>query len=236
MEKHNLDPVNNVLEDNNYNWDDKVTLTSTEPKLTKEEILARKKEAVEYIIPIVSYGTPYENIQLFIEHIKVCENCYYDFMWTKIYSLDLINISKEQWCDLENAFYLQLYWRTKIEHEKYLQEQDQIEKHEKTKKRLDAIEKVPWWIEKGKEYIDDTKLSDWEDYVNSSVKDMFYWSDVDDTLKILGLIEEWKSWQEIQEIFDKDCDDIFYYGAVRKQVIYFSKKWAEAMKNLKKKL
>ena len=57
-----------------------------------------------------------------------------------------------------------------MEREKYRQE------YEAKKKRaqLEAIEKIPSRIEEGKKYIDESKWLDWESYVNSSARDMYY--------------------------------------------------------------
>ena len=61
---------------------------------------------------------------------------------------------------------------------------------------------------------------------------MYYWGDIDDTIILLKLIEEWKSWEVIQKIFDENCGLGFYHSVVGNRVIRFSRKGAEAKTKL----
>ena len=205
--------------------DDKISekeLTQkTEPELTEEEIQMAKKTAYE--CNIYGCSTISEAITEFLDMCKDWRNFFVEICWKKLYSVDT---------KTEDDAYMQIFWKTKIEQEKVREKYDKKRKLERKKKELEAIEKVPWRIEEGKKYVDEEKWWNWESYVNSSARDMYHWMDIDDTLKLLKLIDEWKSWQEIQKVFDKNCGVGFYYSVVRNRVVLFSKKWEEADKYL----
>ena len=116
-----------------------------------------------------------------------------------------------------------------MEEEKWRQE---IEAKRK-RAQLEAIEKIPWWIEEGKKYIDESKWWYWEKYVNSSAWDMYCWWDIDATLELLKMIDNWESWEDVQKVFYNQGHSGFSHSVVRNRVIYFSKKWKEAEKKLK---
>lgn len=202
-----------------------------EPELTDEEISALKEKAYECRVSM--WWTADETIQSFLHYVNDGENCYCKLNWKKVYSIDLINMSKKQGCDLEEAFYLVFYWKTKIEQEKERAKYEQERKLERKQKEMEAIEKIPWWIEEGKKYVDESKREDWENYVKSSARDMYHWMDIDDTLELLKLIDAWESWDKVQKAFDAQDHSNFSYSVVFNRVVYFSKKWEEARKNLK---
>lgn len=149
-----------------------------------------------------------------------------DFNWRKLYSIDIENM---------NDAYLVFYWKTKpqldMEREKARQEQEA----DKKRKQLEAIEKIPWLIEESKMYIDESKWWEWENFVNGSARSVYILEDVYDIITILRLIEQWKSWKEIQKKFDEKGLVGFYPSVIRNRIIYYSKKWEDAKKYLKLK-
>lgn len=189
---------------------------------TEEEILKIKEKSC--IIELYGGMTFDEAIWELLERKEKWENCYIDFNWKKLYSVDINN---------ENDAYLQFFWKTKaqveMDREKYRQEYEARKQREK----LEAIEKIPGWVDEGKKYIDESKWQDWESYVNSSARDMYHWMDIDSTLELLKLIENWESWENVQKAFDNQWHSGFSYSVVRNRVVYFSKKWNEADKMLK---
>jgi hypothetical protein len=62
---------------------------------------------------------------------------------------------------------------------------------------------------------------------------MYHWMDIDSTLELLKLIENWESWENVQKAFYNQWHSGFSYSVVRNRVVYFSKKWNEADKMLK---
>lgn len=225
MEKYDLNHWDNDREaDFQTNIEDKDT------GLTEEEISAIKNEAHE-CWPEMWYGAD-RTIQSFLSFVENGENCYCILNWRRVYSIDLINMSKQQRCDLENAFYLVFFWKTKIEKkaesEKYKQEVKAKER------KFKALEKILWWVEEGKHYIDESKWREWEEFVEYAARGDYYWEEVELVLKLLKMIDNWDSRQNIQEIFDNEWDDAFMYIVIRNKVVYFSKKWEEADKNLVK--
>jgi len=203
-------------------------------KLTEEEILAKKEEAHECRVDLWWWAD--KTIQAFLEeYVKEGENCYLQLNWRKIYSIDLINISQERWCDLEDAFYLLFFWKTKIEQQKEREEYNKQRELEKKRKELEIIEKIPWWIEEGKKYVDESKWSDWKEFVEYAAKGNYYhWEEVELVLKILEMIDNWDNRQKIQKVLDDEWGVGYYYSVVRNRVIYYSKKWIAARDNLHK--
>lgn len=222
--------INNDFEGKSNQSEEKGKLSKkTERKFTEEEILAKKKNAYDCDVPLWFWANP---VQYFLDYVENGENCYCVLNWKKIYSIDVINISQERWCDLEDAFYLLFYWKTKIECLKERAENAKQHELERKRKELETIEKIPWWIEKGKKYIDQSKWWVWENYVNSSARGTYRWADVDATLELLKLIDSWEPWEKVQESFDNQVYG-YCYNIVRDRVVYFSEKWQEADKKLK---
>ena len=98
----------------------------------------------------------------------------------------------------------------------------------------DVMKRVPEWVEKWKMYIDQEKREDWEKYVNYSAENKYHWTEIDLVLKLLEMIEEWRSRYQIQNTLDihKLSESLYGYSLVKHCVIYFSKKWEEAEKKL----
>lgn len=233
MSINNKKLINNSFEENSNQIGEKIDSTKkTWSNLTEEEILAKKKEAYECRVSV--WGWADETIHDLIDYVKKGENCYCVLNWKKVYTIDLRKISQERWCDLENAFYLLYCWKTKIEQQKKSEEYNKQRELEKKRKELEAIEKIPWWIEEGKKYIDESKWSDWEELVEHAARGAHYWGEIELVLKILGMIDNWDSRQNIQKILDDEWGEGLYYNLVRDHVIYFSKKWTIASKNLHK--
>lgn len=84
-------------------------------------------------------------------------------------------------------------------------------------------------------YIDESKWWEWENFVNGSARSVYILEDVYDIITILRLIEQWKSWKEIQKKFDEKGLVGFYPSVIRNRIIYYSKKWEDAKKYLKLK-
>lgn len=197
--------------------------------LTKKEITAKKRQAFGCQLGWIPLN---ELIQEFVGYVESGMNFYCELNWKKIYSIEVIKVSQERWCDLENAFYLLFCWKTKIEREKIAEEKRRQRELEKKRKKLEAIEKIPWWIEKGKEYIDESKWSDWKGFVEKGARWMYYWEEVELVLKILKMIDSWDSRKKIQKVLDKKWGEGYYYSIVRNRVIKYSKKWIDARDNL----
>jgi len=220
----------NLIQNNYENKEKKQVYVEETTELTEEEISAFKEKAHE--CRVLMWGTADETIQSFLDYVKDGENCYCELNWKKIYSIDLINMSKKQGCNLEDAFYLVFYWKTKIEQEKEQEKYRQKYKAKRKKEELEALEKIPWLVEEGKKYVDETKWSDWEEFVEYAARGTYHWKEVELVLKLLEMIDNWDSRQNIQKIFDNEWGEGWYYSIVRNRVVYYSKKWKEANKNL----
>lgn len=191
-------------------------------QLSEEEKIKRRENAVEYHF---YWSLISEAISELVELNKKWINCYIEFWgWEKrLYSVDI---------NTEDDGYLQLYWKTKFEKEMEREKQRQEGEARRKREELEAIEKIPWWVEEGKKYIDESKWWDWEKYVNNSARDMYHWMDIDATLELLKMIDNWESWESVQKAFDDQWHSGFSYSVVRNRVVYFSKRWPEADKKL----
>lgn len=206
--------------------------SNTEPKLADEEVSRQKKEASEFIPASLRSD---KLIQEILERIENSENVYCEVGWKKIYTIDLLKISQERGCDLENAFYLLFYWMTKIEHEKVREKQLQKEELSNAKKKLAATEKVPWRIKEGNKYISKEKQEARKKFVEGEASNWDnYWNLVENVLKLLKMIDNWEPWEEIQKTFDNQENSELGYSITLNRVVYFSKKWEEAEKKLNK--
>ena len=226
MSKRNLDSNKNNFDKHikNIEKEETVKITkNTEPELTEEEIQRAKETAYERNI----YGcsTISEAITEFLDMCKDWRNFFVEICWKKLYSVDT---------KTEDDAYMQMFWKTKIEQEKVREEYARQREVETKKKELEALEKIPWRIEEGKKYVDKWKWWDWESYVNSSARDLYHWMDIDDTLELLKMIDNWESWEKVQETFDNQWHSFMSYSVVFTRVAYFSKKWEEAKSRLKR--
>lgn len=201
-----------------------VESNDTPKGLSEEEKSIMRSKATRY--PIYDSPLMSEVISTLVELNKKWRNCYIDFWgWDKrLYSVDI---------NTEDDAYLQLYWKTKIEQEKEWARHEQKRELERKQEEMKAIEKIPWWIEEGKKYIDESKWEDWEKYVNGSARAVYFWTDIDYTLELLKLIDAWESWEKVQKAFDDQDHSVYSYSVVFNRVVYFSKKWEKASENLK---
>ena len=190
-------------------------------QLSEEEVKRMKTEASE--IYLYWWMTLDHAVELLLSKKWKWENCFIDFNWTKIYSVDTNSVDEA---------YLQYFWKTKAQVEMEREKERQEREIERKKKELEALEKIPWWVEEGKKYIDESKWEDWKKYVNSSARDMYCWMDIDATLELLKMIDNWESWDDVQKTFEDQEHSGYSYGIVRNRVVYFSKRWQEADKNL----
>ena len=214
---------NNSVEESSYLKNRKNSFDEWE-KLTEKKRLSMRKEARELSLYWVT--TFEEAVWDLLKRKKEWGSWFIDFNWRKLYSIDIENM---------NDAYLVFYWKTKpqldMEREKARQEQEA----DKKRKQLEAIEKIPWLIEESKMYIDESKWWEWENFVNGSARSVYILEDVYDIITILRLIEQWKSWKEIQKKFDEKGLVGFYPSVIRNRIIYYSKKWEDAKKYLKLK-
>lgn len=190
-------------------------------KLTEEENLEMKEDAHE--IPLFWNISFDEAVRCLLERKKEWWNWFINFNRKRLYSFDIEN---------ENDAYLQFYWKTKFQVEMEREKAHQEYEARKKREQLETIEKIPWWIEEGKKYINESKWLDWEKYVNSSARDMYYWRDIDLTLELLKLIDNWEPWKTVQEVLDNQGHSNISYRIFRDRVVYFSKKWEVANKKL----
>ena len=190
-------------------------------KLTEEEKSEMKKDAYE--IPLFWNISFDEAVRCLLERKKEWGTCFINLNRKRLYSFDIEN---------ENDAYLQFYWRTKFQVEMEREKAHQEYEARKKREQLETIEKIPWWIEEGKKYINESKWSDWEKYVNSSARDIYYWRDIDLTLELLKLIDNWESWKTVQQAFDNQGHSNISYRIFRDRVVYFSKKWEVANQKL----
>ena len=196
-----------------------------EHKMTQKEIDDKRKTAKQ--LEPSNYGiyNVWDAFDFLLKKWQAWENIVMSFNWTKLYSFGV---------ETEDDLYMQYFWRTKIEQEKYVEKARQEYEAKEKKEELEALEKVPWWIEEGKKYIDESKWEDWEKYVKISAKDLYHWMDVDATLELLKLIDAWESWDKVQKAFDDQGHSNLSYSVVFNRVVYFSKKWEEAKNKLTK--
>ena len=161
-------------------------------------------------------------IKTLIEKNKKWENFYCCICGKKLYSCDIKTIDDA---------YLILYWKTKTEKER--KDREEREEREKLQKReLELINNIPKWIKEWKKYIDRDKRSEWEEYVNFSARNFYYWSNIEIIVKILKMLDENKNINEIQHEFNKQECVWITRSIIKTYITYFSKKWKEFWDNI----
>ena len=197
----------------------------TEHEMTQKEVDDKRKTAVQ--LEPFNYGiyNIWGAFDFLLKKWKAWENVFMDLNWKKVYSFGV---------ETEDDLYLQYYWKTKFECDKETEKARQEYEVKRKKEKLEALEKVPWRIEEGKKYIDESKWEAWEKYVKSRVEDLYEWKDVAATLELLKLIDAWEDWKKVQKVFDDQDHSGYSYSVVRNDVVNFSKDPRQTDRKLRK--
>lgn len=189
--------------------------------ITQEEIDEKRKQAKS--VEPLNYGLRFvwDAFKFLLEKGQAWENIVMSLNWKLVYSFGV---------KTEDDLYLQYYWKTKLDREREIEKSQQEREVQKEKNRLEKLEKMPWWIEEGKKYIDESKWEEWENFVKNC--DLYDWKLIPAILELLKLIDDGESWINVQKAFDNQGHSNYSYRNVRSRVVYFSKKWKEASRKL----
>ena len=105
------------------------------------------------------------------------------------------------------------------------------------KNDTETLERITRCIGEWKKYINPSKWEDWEKFVYQTFDDYAWegWPLAEQVADVLKNIEEWKNWKVINAMLDPySLHSGASYSYVRNAIIYFSKKWDEAKKHIKK--
>ena len=156
-------------------------------------------------------------INRLLEEKKKWKNFYCYVCGKKIYSCDINS--------LDDA-YIIIYWKTKTEKEN-CERKNREELEKVQKKHLEDMKNISKWVNEWKKYIEFSKREEWEEHVNSKVRDPFYWNDIEIELKILKMLDEDKDINEVKREFNKYSLFWVNRSIVKTYIVYFSKKSEE---------
>ena len=145
------------------------------------------------------------------------ENIYINFNNHKLYSADITT----------DSAYLEVTGKTKEGFEKdraeFMKKWDEKEAAEKA----EAKQKVPQWVERGKEFIYPEKIADWEKCVTARAGDLYHGAELDSALEVMKAIHNGASLDEAKEILDSHDHSGASYGMTRSIICHFSEKGPE---------
>lgn len=108
---------------------------------------------------------------------------------------------------------------------KWLEKSEEILKDERDEKV--SKEKIPSWIERGKDIIYPERFADWEECVRFRVADLNHGVDLEDTLKIMEELEKGASLEEVNKIFEEQNYSPSIIYMIRSAICHFSKRGPE---------
>ena len=94
------------------------------------------------------------------------------------------------------------------------------------KESLEALEKIPGYIEEGKKYIYPERLENWKECVCNRVSDIYHGSDLMNALEVMKALDEGKSLKEVGKIID-NWHSGASFGMLCNVVVHFSKRGPE---------
>lgn len=148
------------------------------------------------------------------EYQKMGRSVYVNFNGHKLYSCDIT---------LDGA-YKEITGMTKAESEKAREEAMKKWELERKERKEQAESKIPEWISEGEKSIFPERAEDWQYYVETSARQgMYYGSDIDSTLEIMGMLESGASFEEVEKKLEEQGHSGHFYSIVTKNVLHFSK-------------
>ena len=195
-----------------------------------EELISSSKDYLEKIKdkPKTIDKNNAREIQFFGSTLEECvnsllkfqsrgESVVVDFNGHKLYSADIT---------MDSAFQ-EVTEKTKAEFDDAQNKYFENLKKEQAEKRAKAIEKIPYWLEKGSSLIYPERLEDWKEYVELSAKEgMYHGMDIDSTIELLEMLEN-GTLDDAKALIESQGHSGWSYGMVRRNVLEFSKKGPE---------
>ena len=142
------------------------------------------------------------------------KSVFVNFNGHKLYSDEINSI---------NDAFVEVMGMTQAEFETQREEMRKQYRKERLEAEKKAEMKIPEWIEKGKKFIYPERLDDWKYYVEHSARGFHNGTDIDNTLEIITMLSEDKSFEDIQKSLDKQGHSGSSFNMVTKNVLHFSK-------------
>lgn len=102
--------------------------------------------------------------------------------------------------------------------------------NESYSKTIEALEKIPAWIEQGKKLIYPEKLDQWKQCVCSRAADLYHGSELVNALEIMEALDAGKDIKEVNKLVDEGHSGASF-GMLCKIVVNFSKRGPEFVRN-----
>jgi len=177
-------------------------------------------------IPI-AYRTSFKDaIRLLLSAKQEGKNCFIDFNGERYYSVKINS--------MDDA-YLQREWMTEaewdaeeLELDKKIAKKEQMSEAETAKEILARLNTVSRLFEESSPYVQPEKLVEWENELRESIDGSL----VSCIIELLKMIGDWKSRKDVNATFKNQDLSGRQHSIVREKVLYYSKKWEEAKKNL----
>jgi hypothetical protein len=117
--------------------------------------------------------------------------------------------------------YISYFWKTKIEIDKEREEQDIKWEIERKTKELEALKKIPEWIERWNKLIEASLQDEWGKIVPIRAGDLYNWMELDSTLNIIEMILNWSNIDDVKKQLDSEWHSWMSYWLVCKMVFHF---------------
>lgn len=191
-----------------------------------EELISSSKEYIDKVHeqqkavaePIEFHGSTLEEcVNSLLKFKKRGESVVVNFNGHQLYSCDIT---------MDSAFQ-EVTGKTKDEFNRAQQEYMENLKKEQAEKRAAAIEKIPYWMEKGSDLIYPERMEDWKKYVEASAREgMYHGMDIDATIELMEMLEN-GSLEDAKKLINEQGHSGWSYGIVRRNIFEFSSKGPE---------
>ena len=175
-----------------------------------------KRDAIE--LKVLAGSSLDEAVETLMEYKAEDKNVYLVFNGHKLYSSDIT---------LDDA-YKKVTGHTKAEYDKLLREEQKRFEERRKVKETEAKNKISYWIEEGRKYIDKDLWGDWEDCVYNGSNGAYYGMELDSFLEIARLIRdnEVKSKQDVEAVLDTQGHSGASYPLIKRMLNHFSSDYA----------
>ena len=159
-----------------------------------------------------------ECVKALLKYKKRGKSVYTEFKGYKLYSCDVT---------MDSAYQEVTGYKSKAECDKIKQELIKKIDEEDKNEKMEASEKIPYWIRRGQKFIYTERGEEWERYVKTRAKGIYNGMDLDAVLELMEGLENGESIEKVKEIFYNQNHSGSSEELVRNAIFKFSKRGPE---------
>lgn len=191
-----------------------------------EEMVQSSKEYYEKVVneerqnavPIEFFGSTLDEcVESLLKFQKRGESVVVEFNGHKLYSTDI---------SMDRA-YQEVLGMTQKRYEQKMEEWHKEHQEREAREKAEAKDKIPDWIEKGKEFIYPERMEKWINCVEARSRDLYHGMELDSALALMKKLESGATMKEAKEMFNEQGHSEAGAGMVRRILFHFAKRGPE---------